>query len=288
MDSWDNYAKWIISLNTGRDVLPESTKKHIHELTANAKTTEEKVRLLYEYLQSKTRYVGIQLGIGGYQPFEASVVDQTGYGDCKALSNYMVSMLKEVGISANYTLIKGGAGESDIDVSFPSSQFNHVIVAVPGKADTLWLECTSQTNPFGYLGDFTGDRHALMITNDGGKIVKTPSYTATDNTQSRTAEVFVQPTGDAKAKIKTTYCGLQYENGELSRVVNTQYDEQKKYPKNWKLEKQISFCASLLPISTLYTIICPKASILNFYLHLSKSIHDLVNMNQTSPSIRGI
>jgi hypothetical protein len=234
MDSWDNYARWIISLNKGRDVLPEPTKKHIHQLTANLKTTEEKVRTLYEYLQSKTRYVGIQLGIGGYQPFEAAVVDETGYGDCKALSNYMVSMLKEVGINANYTLIC--ADEPDIDVSFPSSQFNHVIVAVPSKADTLWLECTSQTNPFGYLGDFTGDRHALMITDDGGKIVRTPSYTAENNTQSRSADVYVEITGNAKANVRTTYQGLQYENGQLSRVVNNQYDEQKKWlQKNVKI-----------------------------------------------------
>ncbi len=232
MDSWDSYAQWIISLNTGRDALPEQTKKRVHELTASAKSMEEKVRILYEYLQSKTRYVGIQLGIGGYQPFEATVVDQTGYGDCKGLSNYMVSMLKEVGIKANYTLIKAGAYESDIDVSFPSSQFNHAIVAVPLKSDTLWLECTSQTNPFGYVGDFTGDRHALMITDNGGKIVKTPSYTAEDNTQSRKADVFVEMSGNANAKVVTTYSGLQYGNGDLSHIINNQYDEQKKWLQN--------------------------------------------------------
>jgi hypothetical protein len=236
MDSWDSYARWIISLNTDRDILPEQAKKRVHQLTATSKTTEEKVRVLYEYLQSRTRYVGIQLGIGGFQPFEASVVDQTGYGDCKALSNYLISMLKEVGIPANYTLIKAGEYESDIDTLFPSSQFNHVIVAVPNKSDTLWLECTSQTNPFGYLGEFTGNRHALMITDNGGKIVKTPSYTAEDNTQSRTAAVFVELTGDAKAKITTTYRGLQYENGELNHIINRQYDEQKKWlQKNIKI-----------------------------------------------------
>jgi hypothetical protein len=133
-------------------------------------------------------------------------------------------------------LIKAGEYESDIDTSFPSSQFNHVIVAVPNKSDTLWLECTSQTNPFGYLGDFTGSRHALMITDKGGRIVRTPSYTSDDNTQSRTADVFVELTGNAKAKVKTTYCGLQYQNGELNQIINHQYDEQKKWlQKNVKI-----------------------------------------------------
>ena len=205
MDTWENYAKWIMLLNKDRNVMPDQSKKQAHELTKNAKSTEEKVRILYEYMQNKTRYVGIQLGIGGFQPFEASVVDQTGYGDCKALSNYMVTLLKEVGITANYTLIRAGANAPAMDISFPSSQFNHVIVAVPNETDTLWLECTSQTNPFGYLGDFTGDRYALMITDVGGKIVKTPAYTASQNTQRCTGDVFIELTGDAKAKIKTTF-----------------------------------------------------------------------------------
>jgi hypothetical protein len=180
--------------------------------------------------------VGIQLGIGGYQPFEASVVDETGYGDCKALSNYMVTLLNEVGIKSYYTLINAGAGAPKMDPLFPSSQFNHVVVAVPNVSDTLWLECTSQTNPFGYMGDFTGDRSALMITENGGKIVKTPKYTATDNTQSRTGDVFVDLAGDAKAKVKTTYRGLQYENNDLNSILNDQYDDQKKWiQKNFKI-----------------------------------------------------
>lgn len=229
MDSWENFGKWITLLNKDKNVLPEATKKKVQELTRNAATTEEKVRILYEHLQGKTRYVSIQLGIGGYQPFAASIVEQNGYGDCKALSNYMVSMLDAAGVKANYILIRAGENSPDIDVNFPSSQFNHAIVAVPDKKDTLWLECTSQTNPFGYMGSFTGGRHALMITENGGKLIRTPVYTAEQNTQSRTADVFVELTGDAKAKVKTTYRGLQYENGDLNFIVNGKYDDQKEW-----------------------------------------------------------
>lgn len=229
MDSWENFGKWITLLNKDKNILPEATRKKVQELTKNAATTEEKVRVLYEYLQGKTRYVSIQLGIGGYQPFAASVVEQNGYGDCKALSNYMVSMLDAAGVKANYILIRAGEDSPDIDINFPSSQFNHAIVAVPNKNDTLWLECTSQTNPFGYMGSFTGGRHALMITESGGKLIRTPIYTAEQNTQSRTADVFVELTGDAKAKVKTTYRGLQYENGDLNFIVNGKYDDQKEW-----------------------------------------------------------
>ncbi|HYG20241.1 MAG TPA: DUF3857 and transglutaminase domain-containing protein [Ohtaekwangia sp.] len=229
MDSWVDFGRWIHTLNKGRDVLPEATKQKVRGLTAGLHTDEEKVKALYEYLQNKTRYVSIQLGIGGYQPFEASVVDQTGYGDCKALSNYMVAMLGEVGIKAHYALIRAGENAAQMNVNFPSSQFNHAIVAVPNKKDTLWLECTSQTNPFGYMGTFTGDRRALIITDNGAEVVNTIRYPVEKNVQSRTANVFLNITGDAKAEIVTMYSGLEYENDNLNFILNDQFDKQREW-----------------------------------------------------------
>lgn len=232
MNSWDEFGIWISSLNKGRNVLPEETQQKVLQLTAGKKTTEEKAKAVYEFMQSRTRYVGIQLGIGGFQPFEAAVVDQTGYGDCKALSNYMVSMLEVAGIKSHYALIRAGEGAVELKEEFPSSQFNHAVVAVPNGKDTLWLECTSQSKPFGYAGTFTGDREALIITDTGAEVVKTTAYPDELNTQNRLADVFVSNSGDAKAKIRTVYSGLQYENGSLDMILNNQYDLQKKWVMN--------------------------------------------------------
>lgn len=79
----------------------------------------------------------------------------------KILSNYTIALLKEAGIKGYYTIIRAGRNARPIQPNFPSNQFNHVIVSVPNGKDTLWLECTSQTNPFGYQGTFTEDRWAL-------------------------------------------------------------------------------------------------------------------------------
>jgi transglutaminase-like putative cysteine protease len=228
MSSWKQYGQWQLLLNKDRDLLPEETRVKVKTLIKGATSEEEKVRIIYEYLQSKTRYVYIGLGIGGLQPFEASVVDKMGYGDCKALSNYMVSMLKEAGIKGYYATVMAGENAPAVIPDFPSHQGNHVIVAVPNDADTLWLECTSQTNPFGYIGTFTDDRKALLITEDGGKLVNTKKYTAEQNVQSRSADVFLELSGNAKATVKTTYSGLQYEDHDLNFVLNKQ-DMQKKW-----------------------------------------------------------
>jgi hypothetical protein len=229
MSTWESYGTWKLELLKGRDALSPATQQKVLDLTKGLSTTEEKAKVLYEYLQGKTRYVSIQLGIGGLQPFPASVVDQSGYGDCKALSNYMVSMLKTAGITGYYTTVKAGDFEFDLMEDFPSHQSNHVVVAVPNGADTLWLECTSQRNPFGYAGKFTGDRKAFMLTEKGGIWVQTPRYTVEQNLQSRSAQVEVSLTGDAQATIKTTYAGLQYENDNLNFVLGNQINEQKEW-----------------------------------------------------------
>jgi transglutaminase-like putative cysteine protease len=227
MSTWESFGKWEAGLLKGRDNISEATKAKLLDITKDLSGNEEKIKAVYEYLQSKTRYVSVQLGIGGLQPFDASVVDQMGYGDCKALSNYMVVMLREIGIKGYYTTINAGSNAADVIMDFPSHQGNHVIVSVPNGKDTLWLECTSQTNPFGFLGSFTGSRKAMLLTENGGVMVNTPRYTSKTNTTMRTADVTVEQTGDAKAIVKTVYAGVSYES-----VVLNNADEQKKWIQN--------------------------------------------------------
>ncbi|MHA6246999.1 DUF3857 domain-containing protein [Pontibacter sp. CAU 1760] len=228
MESWESFGRWIHQLNQGRDALPEETKQQLVALTAKAKTQEEKVRTVYDYLQGKTRYVSIQLGIGGWQPFEANFVDSKGYGDCKALTNYTQAMLTAVGVNSFHALIRAGDDASEIKADFPSAQFNHDILCVPMAQDTLWLECTSQTEAAGYSGSFTGGRHALLITPEGGKLVKTTAYKAPDNAQIRHIRVKLDEQGNGNANITTRYTGQQQE-ARHQVIHSMQPDEQRKW-----------------------------------------------------------
>ncbi len=185
MQNWEQLGLFMNQLLKGRDNLPLETQEKVKQLTAGLATPEEKIKAVYEYMQKNTRYLSIQLGIGGWQPFEAAFVQQKGYGDCKALSNYTKALLKAIGIDSHYTIIKAGAdAKSTLLEDFPKSYFNHVILCVPQERDTIWLECTSQTNPFAHLGSFTGNRKALLITEKGGKLVNTRQYSAADNFRS--------------------------------------------------------------------------------------------------------
>ncbi len=209
MNNWQEFGKFVYSLKQGRDQLPDNVKQAVHRIADNITSPKEKIAKLYEYVQKNTRYISIQLGIGGWQPFDAKYVATKAYGDCKALTNYMYSILKEAGINSFYTLVKAGRNANKVIADFPSQQFNHVILSVPLQKDTLWLECTSQTMPAGYLGDFTCDRYALMVDENGGTLVRTPKYGMKQNLQLRRIKATLDEDATLQVNATTRYEGLQ-------------------------------------------------------------------------------
>lgn len=227
LQTWQEFGKWRKKLCEGREEIPATTEQEIQALVKDIPSEEEKIRKIYEYMQAKTRYVSIQLGIGGWQPFPASFVDSKGFGDCKALSNYTKSLLKAANINSHYTLIYAGDRVKPIDSKFPDMQFNHAVLCVPltTKKDTMWLECTSQKEPAGYMGDFTGNRQALLLTDEGGIIANTPKYDKEVNIQNRQLTVKLEADGSAVAKIHNTYQALQEEDRHF--YINKSAEEQR-------------------------------------------------------------
>jgi len=230
--TWPQLAQWNYELNAGRDVLPPAMAAKVAALVKDAPDARTRAKRVYELLQSSTRYISVQLGLGGWQTFPASAVAANGYGDCKALSNYTKALLAAAGVPAYVALVGAGEDHDDVHADFPSAQFNHVIVCVPptkgGITDTLWLECTSQTEAFGYMGSFTGNRHALLLTPQGGQLVATPRYGAADNRQERRIDIFLDALGGATATARTLRTGQEQDHyAQLLHALSPA--EQKKY-----------------------------------------------------------
>ncbi len=215
--NWNDLGKWVYDkLLKGRQQLPAETVNLIKQLTADVTDPKEKARKIYDYMQKKTHYISVQVGIGGYQPFLASEVDKLNYGDCKALVNYMQALLATVNIDSWYCAVASGFNyKSSLIPDFASmGQANHVILCIPFANDTTWLECTSQKIPFGFLSNFTDDRNVLACTASGGKLLHTPKYVSTSNLQVRKAMFNISDKGELSGEIETLFSGTQYENRE--------------------------------------------------------------------------
>jgi hypothetical protein len=231
--SWNDFGKWMNDkLIKDTQDLPEKVKSDIKSLTANAETNIDKAKIVYKYMQDKTRYISVQVGIGGWKPMLASDVDRLGYGDCKGLTNYTKALLDEIGVESYYTVIYGDRELRDIDDSFSSLQGNHVILCLPNESDYIWLECTSQTSPFGYNANFTDDRDALIITPEGGKIAHTKVYKTEDNLLETKAKILLEDTGNFEAMVAIKSFGTQYGYHEgIQRQIKK--DQELYYKNEW-------------------------------------------------------
>ena len=230
---WNNFGKWVFdNLLEDKQDLPLETINKVKSLTANAQTTAEKASILYKYVQEKTRYISIQVGRGGLEPFPASYVDKLGYGDCKALVNYMQALLAAADIPSLYCVVEAGDQKISLDESFANAvDGNHIILCIPNEKDSIWLECTSNRSPFNYLGDFTDDRLVLACTPEGGKVLRTPSYKYTNNIASRKGSFTIDNNGSIKGNLETNYSGSQFENHFGNKFNNStdQIKQLKKY-----------------------------------------------------------
>ena len=221
MSSWKTFGQWMQHLLDGLDALPDERRLFFVNLTKDAHSEKEKISLVYDYLQSNFRYVSIQLGIGGVKPFPAKFTDEKKYGDCKGLSFYMFAILKSLGVKSHIALINSRYNSEAIDPDFPMDRFNHVILCVPQKNDSIWLECTSKTTDFNILGSFTENKNALLITENGGVLVPTPRSQSSENVSSAMTYIDLLEDGSGKSSTRL------YSKGEYKEVINSILTEKK-------------------------------------------------------------
>ena len=225
LDTWENKGKWFHQLAEGRGNLLPADKQKVKELTAGCTSDKEKIAALYKYLGDKTRYVSIQLGIGGWQPMSAEEVGKTGFGDCKALTNYMQALLKEAGIESCQTIIS--TRYSELLKDFPNMhQTNHVILTIPqADGSNMVVECTNPQLPLGFIsGDYAGHQ-ALQVVNGVGKLIRIPEYTPDNNYEKIVADVQLQADGKSVVKFSDDHYGDRY---DAVRSIVYQGDKERK------------------------------------------------------------
>ncbi len=234
VETWDDYAKWIdthfLQKKMNEMQIDESA---VSDLVKSANSDIEKAQILYRYLQDNTRYISISTAEGGLNPMPPAKVDEVKYGDCKALSFYYMAMLRSQDIDAHYVEVH--ASSSDQRGLYPNYPApvpgNHIIVCIPQETDSIWVDCTSDYNAFDYLGPFTDDRDVLLISADGGDLVRTPHY---DEHHRSTDTISISWTEDDSYQLsaQSSHSG-QYRGSHLHLLRSTPSDHEKYIREDW-------------------------------------------------------
>ena len=244
IENWNDFGKWMYhDLIKDTHDLSARTVATIQNLVEGETSNVEKAKKIYQFVQDKVRYISVQVGIGGWKPFNASKVDELGYGDCKALTNYTMALLNAVGVESHYTVVYAKSSQRNIEKDFAAMQGNHVILNIPKEnGEDIWLECTSQKLPFGFIGDFTDDRDVLVITPEGGKIKHTKKYKVDESLQIINGSCVISNEGAINAKVNVISRGIQYDNKywldtETDRDLDTHYKKRWNYINDLNIDK---------------------------------------------------
>jgi hypothetical protein len=172
--SWEQVGAWYDSLQrSSLDVTP-AIRAHADSVTRGLTTPEEKLRALSNDVALHVHYVGLDFGIGRYQPHPADDVLANEYGDCKDKHTLLAVLLKAAGIDAWPVLI---SSQRDLDPAVPSpAQFDHVITVVPSGSSFTWIDATAEVAPTGTLMPNLRDKQALAIpTSRAAFLERTPA-----------------------------------------------------------------------------------------------------------------
>lgn len=209
---WASMGKWEEELSRERRDASAEIKSKVAELTQNAATPLEKMNALAAFVQKDVRYVAIQLGIGGWQPHHASEVFTHKYGDCKDKATLLSTMLQQVNIESYYLDVNTERGL--ITPETPATRwFDHVVLAIrlPEKIEDpslamvfphaklgrlLIFDPTDEFTPFGQLSGELQASYALLVTPDGGELIKVPQLATGLNGVTRRAFMVLDAQGN--------------------------------------------------------------------------------------------
>jgi hypothetical protein len=220
--NWNAMGKWYVDLVGERVEASPAIKEEVATLTAS-KTTLQKMQAIAEFVQHDIRYVAIELGVGGFQPHAASDVFSHRYGDCKDKATLMRSMLHEIGVDSYHVIINDRRGT--VTGEMPAHNgFNHAITAIklpeglddaslvavfvhPKLGRLLFFDPTNELIPFGQLPGYLQANYGLLVTPDGGELIKLPQQPTNMNSIQRTAVLTLDPGGTLKGDVEEVRLG---------------------------------------------------------------------------------
>jgi len=175
LPDWQAVADWYRGLV--EDKLkpgPELTAK-IRELTAGAKSDDEKIAALFYFVARQVRYLGVngESKRPGFEPHDINLTFSRRHGVCRDKAALLVGMLRAAGFAAAPTLVRVG---DRLDREIPLPYFNHAIVALLDKKSgraRLYLDPTSETSRQ-FLPDYERECSCLVAAPRAGELGLTP------------------------------------------------------------------------------------------------------------------
>jgi len=171
----DDLYSWYASLVKKMDNKPEELKEIVTELTAKAKTPQDKVENIFYWVQDNIRYIAYENGIMGFKPANANEVYKKKYGDCKGMANLTCEMLKIAGFDARLTWI--GTRRIPYTYKTPSLAVdNHMITTLFLEGKKYYLDATEKGVAFNDYAHRIQGQDVMIENGEDYEIAEVPEF----------------------------------------------------------------------------------------------------------------
>lgn len=237
--------KWYKSLIDLMKDDPNVLKEKVNELTANAKTDEEKIKNIYYWVQDNIRYIAFEDGIAGFKPDESNNVFEKRYGDCKGMANLNKQMLILAGFDARLSWI--GTKHIAYDYSTPSLAVdNHMICTLFYKGKKYFIDGTEKYNSLGEYAERIQNKEVMIENGDQFIIEKVPSSISEVN-----KEIFIAKLSIDGDKLKGS-CYKEFIGESRTQFLDI-YQSFENNDKGETLEKYVSRSDKNIEVSAIKT-----------------------------------
>ncbi len=146
----------------------------VARIAAASKDPRTRAALALRLVQDQVRYLFRGMDNGNYRPQTPADTWSLRYGDCKAKTLLLVSLLRALDIEAEPALVSSGLGDL-VESRLPSpGAFDHVIVRATIAGKTLWLDGTQGGSRAEDLDDVPPFKTALPIRAAGAGLEAMP------------------------------------------------------------------------------------------------------------------
>jgi transglutaminase superfamily protein len=138
----DFFNDWFVKLVEKSEVVSPETEIFIKDNIGKNENSDTIIKLLFDMVTSKIRYIDIEIGIGSFRPHKLDYIIERKQGDCKDMANLICQSLRQYGIEANLAISATLGHRFNMD--FPSlSCGNHMICVAKDKNNNyLFLDPT--------------------------------------------------------------------------------------------------------------------------------------------------
>lgn len=230
LSTWQGISSWFLDLSRDRRVATPQVREKAAELLAGRTSPLERIQALATFVQRDIRYVGIQLGIGGFQPHAATDILRNRYGDCKDKAVLLNVLLAEAGIDSLPVLVHTERLHVRPQMP-PSLRFNHMILAIRLPADAqattllatatqadgsrlLFFDPTDEVTALGRLPAALQGGHGLLVLAQDSHLVQLPQLLPGQNGARRTARMRLDAAGNLAGEVVESFRG---EHANLQR-----------------------------------------------------------------------